>query len=270
MENANGVYLYCLARAGLLKNLAGPSLDGQESLEILSHRGIVAVWSRVPLDEFCGGEASQRMQDLTWIASRACRHEQVVEQVMGQSPVLPARFGTIFSSRGKLEEILRLHHEIIVPFLDRVSGREEWALKGMINQSTAKEAFYRMSLGSEADRLAELTPGRRYFQEQQLRAEADRELHRWLREVCREVAQDLKGLAQEMRGRQLRTEAGAGDGQELVLNWALLVSREAVAGLKAYLHSAEARFSSRGLSLSYSGPWPPYSFTPPLALKGEA
>jgi hypothetical protein len=269
-EPASGIYLYCLARARLLKNLAGPGVDGQESLETLNYHGVAAVWSRVPLDEFCGGGASERLQDLTWIASRAYRHEQVVERVMAQSPVLPARFGTIFSSRRKLEEIMRLHHEIINPFLDCVSGREEWALKGMIDLGTAREDFYRRFLEAEAGRLAQLTPGRRYFQEQRIRAEADRELHRWLRGTYREVAQDLKGLAQEMRGRQLQSETGAGDGQNLVLNWALLVSREAVEELKAYLQAAGTRYGPQGLNLNCSGPWPPYSFTPPLALGGEA
>jgi hypothetical protein len=268
-EPASGIYLYCLGWAALLKNVAGPGLDGRDSLKILGYQDIAAVWSRVPLDEFCDSDAPARMQDLSWIAPRAYRHEQVVEEVMRQSPVLPARFGTIFSSQRKLEELLGLHHRVIVPFLDRVSDREEWALKAMLDRTKAKEAFYHMFLEGEADILAKLSPGKRYFQEQRLRAEADRELYRWLRQVCREIIQDLKGLAQDMRERRVRHQTGAGgDSQELVFNGAVLISREAVPELKGYLEAANTRYGPQGLILTCSGPWPPYSFTPSLALEG--
>jgi hypothetical protein len=270
-EPASGIYLYCLGRAGLLKNVAGPGLDGQDSLKILGYQDIAAVWSRVPLNEFCDGEAHTRLQDLTWIAPRAYRHEQVVEEVMRQSPVLPARFGTIFSSQQKLEELLGRHHGIILPFLDQVSDREEWALKVMLDRTKAKEAFFHMLLEGEADILAKLSPGKRYFQEQRLRTKADRELYRWLRQVCQEVIQNLKGLAQDMRERRVSHETGAGgDGRELVSNWALLLTREAVTELRAYLDAANTRYGPQGLVLHCSGPWPPYSFTPSLALEDGA
>ena len=38
------------------------------------------------------------MEDLAWVAPRALRHEEVILTVMEQGPVLPVRFGTVFSS----------------------------------------------------------------------------------------------------------------------------------------------------------------------------
>jgi hypothetical protein len=268
-EPASGIYLYCLAQAGLLKDLAGPGLDGQDALEILSCRGIAAVWSRVLLHEFCGADASGHMQDLSWVAPRACRHEQVVVEVMAQSPVLPVRFGTIFSSPGKLKALLRRHHDTIGPFLDYVSGREEWSLKVMIDRVEAKEAVFQRHLETEASHLAGLAPGRRYFEEQKLRGKADQELHRWLQEVCRELLQDLKGLNQEIRQRRARSKAGSGDGREQILNLALMMPREAVEDLAEFLRATNARYGPRGMNLNLSGPWPPYSFTPSLTMEGE-
>ena len=172
-ESPLGLYLYCLARASLLHKLAGPGLDGQNSLAVLSFRDIAAIWSPVSLHDFCGEGAAASLQDLAWVGPRACRHEEVVEQVMGLSPVLPARFGTIFSSPDKLERLLRQHHGRIDAFLDRVRGQEEWALKGLLDKARARGEFFQLQLTAAADQLAALSPGKRYFQEQRLRGQAD-------------------------------------------------------------------------------------------------
>ena len=49
-------------------------------------------------EEFAGPEAELNLQQLSWVGPRALRHEAVIEEVMASSPVLPARFGTLFSS----------------------------------------------------------------------------------------------------------------------------------------------------------------------------
>ena len=114
-----------------------------------------------------------------------------------------------------------------------------------------------------------LSPGKRYFEEQRLRAAGDQELQRWLQEVCREVWSDLRDYAAEVRERRRLSREATGSDQDMVWNWALLVPETAVADFQARIRDANAQYASHGLRLECTGPWPPYSFTPALDMEPE-
>ena len=160
-----GLYLYCLARIDRLppSPLWGQGLDGQNSLAVAIFQDLVAVWSPVPVEDFCGPEAEARMLDLTWIGPRVIRHQEVVAGVMRHSPVLPARFGTIFSSLANLEKVLQRHYDTIAGFLQRITDQEEWAVKGLLDRPGAQEKLFSLKLAREADSLEALVAGEAVF-----------------------------------------------------------------------------------------------------------
>jgi hypothetical protein len=265
-----GLYLFCVARHSRLpSHLEAKGLDGQSSLEVAGYHDLAAIFSTMPLADFCGPEAEARLRDLTWIGPRVIRHQEVVAQIQRHSPVLPARFGTIFSSRQGLTEVLRRHHDPIAEFLDRITDQEEWAVKGMFDQAAAKAQLFSLKLAEEVERLGALSPGKRYFQEQRLRADCDQELQRWLKDVCHKLWADLKDYAADVKERRLLSREASGCEQDMVWNWAFMVPVTAVPAFLARVRAAGARNADRGLSLECSGPWPPYSFTPALDLEPE-
>lgn len=267
---SQGIYLFCLARLSRLPALLeAKGLDGQSPLEVVGYQDLGAVISPVPLEDFCGPEAEARLGDLTWIGPRVIRHQEVVTLVMRHSPVMPARFGTIFSSRESLAEVLRRHHGIIDEFLTRITDQEEWAVKGMLDRAGAKAKLFSLKLAEEGDRLGALSPGVRYFQEQRLRAGCDQELQHWLKEVCEKLWADLKGYASDFRERRLLSREASGSDQDMVWNWAIMVPATAVPAFLAHIRQADAQYADRGLSVECTGPWPPYSFTPALNLEPE-
>ena len=191
---AKAIYLFCFARSAFLPEIAEKGVDGESPLFLLPYRDIVAVAGMAPLEEFCGDLAESRMGDLEWVGPRACRHEQVVEKVMRHSPVLPARFGTIFLSLESLENRMKMHHDAIRAFLDRVSDTEEWSVKGLLNREKAARKQYRRMLAGQAERLSPL-PGTRYLEQQRIRAAAENALNHRLKEVNEGVAHDLSRIA---------------------------------------------------------------------------
>jgi len=266
-----GLYLYCLARFDRLppSPLLGRGLDGQNSLAVATYQDLVAVWSPVPLEDFSGPEAEERLRDLTWIGPRVIRHQEVVAGVMRHSPVLPVRFGTIFSSLANLEKVLQRHSDAIAGFLKRLTDQEEWAVKGLLDRPGAKEKLFSLKLAREAESLEALSPGKRYFEEQRLRAACDQELQRWLQKVCREVWTDLRYYAAETREGRLLSREATGSDKDMVWNWALLMPRQAVGGFQALIQDVNAQYAERGLRLECTGPWPPYSFCPALDMEPE-
>ncbi len=267
-----GLYLYCLARLSRLPALPlkGRGLDGHSPLQVTGFRDLAAVWTPVSLEDFCGPEAAERLQDLTWIGPRVIRHQEVVGGVMRHSPVLPARFGTIFSSAANLVKVLHQRHNAIAVFLERLTEKEEWAVKGLLDRPAAKERLFSLKLAQKTADLEGLSPGKRYFEEQRLRAACDQELSRWLQLVLRELWTDLRQYAAEVRERRLLSREATGSDKDMVFNWAFLLPARSIDGFQARIREANALYRDRGLVLEPTGPWPPYSFCPALELEPEA
>lgn len=265
MEDLTGeaVYLFCLAPAEKLPAWAGVGLEGQP-LYTKTCQGMAAIFCLVSLKEFCGPEAEARMQDLAWLGPRALRHQEVIAQVMRHSPVLPMRFGTLFSSWGALEEMITRRRPQILGFLEMVVDQEEWAVKGLLDKAAARDKIFSQTVAGQEAYLAALPAGQRYFQEQRLRAGVERQLRLRLKKIGQELAGDLSQLAAEFRPRRVLNRSVTGKELDMVLNWAFLVPRRAVAAFQARLHRANRDYSPEGLTFEYSGPWPPYSFAPGL------
>jgi hypothetical protein len=223
--------------------------------------------SRVSQSEFCGSPGEKNLQDLAWLAPRACRHEAVLEQVMRMGAVLPARFGTLFSSMASLESFMRLHESAMGRFLERVAGQEEWAVKGFFDQARA-ESDWLAQWRCEKPCRTDSPPGLAYLQEQSLRLQAREALDDRLAKVCGDLESELSLVASDMAPRRILARERPEAGREMILNWALLLPSAAVADFRGRVERVNAQEPLGGLAFEVSGPWPPYSFC--QALEAEA
>ncbi|MGD0459790.1 MAG: GvpL/GvpF family gas vesicle protein [Terriglobia bacterium] len=261
------LYLFCFACSNLLGELEGTGVDGQHPLSVFRRfPNLCAVLSEVRLEDFCGETAELRMRDLAWVGPRALRHEAVVEEVMRHSPVLPARFGTLFSSQERLAEFVDRHGAAISQFLERVADQEEWSVRGLLDRKQAGRALTSASLAAQEAQLAALLPGRRYFEEQRIRAGAEKELSLWLKETRRQVANHLRQQASDFCECPEVPREPPESGIEVVLNWAFLLPKSATPAFRARINQVNEKHAMGGLVLELSGPWPPYRFVPPLSI----
>lgn len=263
--------MFCIARSNLVGELNASGLDVQHPLSVFRHSpDLCAVVSEVALKDFCGPEAELCLQELGWIGPRAVNHEAVVEEVMACSPVLPARFGTLFSSQEKLRKFLDVHGEIITHYLDRIRGRSEWSVKGLLHRKQAQQALLSKGLTDRRDDLAVLPPGTRYFEERRIQQEADKEFTHWLNQTCREVAGDLQNHASDFCECEKVPRERQENGVEEVLNWAFLLPEEALPAFRESIRRMNFEHGPQGLRFELSGPWPPYRFVPPLSMDAVA
>lgn len=266
-----GIYLYCLARPGCLPivmKLAEHDLRGVDErypVGAVEQAGVVAVIGEVDSGEFC----DQNLQKLPWVASRAFRHEAVVERIMGASPVLPVKFGTIFRSTTSLQKFLDRHRESIVCVLDDLRDKAEWSIKGYLVDEEAR----RMVAASDPaiqSRLAALSasPGARYLQQKQLDAAIDTALRFWVARLTDELNGNLVHHA--VASTELRCHASAVTGrpERMVFNRSFLVTSEALPDFRAVFSDQQHAQEGTGLTLELRGPWPPYNFCPTLS-EGE-
>jgi hypothetical protein len=229
----------------------------------------------------------KNLQDLAWLAARACRHQAVLEQVMRLGPVLPARFGTLFSSPASLGCFLGKHEAAIARFLERVGSQQEWSVKGFLDPARAEAEWLarrrpeerRLQAAAprpmaEAEWLSQWSPeepappapspGAAYLQEQSLRMQAKQALDDRLAEACDGLFNELSPLASEIVPGRFLARLMPEAAREMVLNWALLLPAAAVPDFRGRIERANSQQNSDGLAFEVSGPWPPYSFCPVL------
>jgi gas vesicle protein GvpL/GvpF len=222
------------------------------------------VMSIVAIDDFCGPQAEKRLGDLGWVSERALRHQRVIERGFRRGPILPARFGTLFSSLDALERFIECNQRTIVDFFDEVRGHEEWGIKALLERSTARKSLIDEFAASAAG-PAPAPAGLRYLQERRAQAAAEKALHRWLLSSCDSVAKSLDEFAADRRQRNIVDPSIPGDPRELVLNLATLVPQDRVKDLLTHIEDVNAQYVGQGLTFVPNGPWPPYNFCPPLA-----
>jgi len=261
-EGGFGIYVFCFSRAEACAAAAtGAGIAEGAPLRTVVRGAVAALCCEVPLADWVGPPGEANLQNLAWLGPRALRHEEVIERAMAASPVLPVRFGCLFSSEERLQDLLARAGARIATFLEDAAGWEEWSVKGTVNMAACLEAAL-----AEERRAATLpeSPGARYLMEQKLRERAAREARAWVKAACADIAAEIDGVALERRAAGRISQGAGEDGREVVLHWALRLPRGAETELERRLQALEARTSARGLLLEARGPWPPYAFAPRL------
>lgn len=258
-----GFYLYCLYRGGGgLPHLVG--IDGDHKVFALSRGDVSAVLSLVPLEEFGSTGLERKMGDPEWVASHVLVHEGIIEEIMAVYPVMPMRFCTIFAARNKIDELLRVHHAKIICFLSDIADKEEWGVKGYIKGCRLREALNTLPPVLQADegKLEQVSPGQGYLVRKKMALALKDRLHGRAMQIVEEVFQGLLAHAVKgVRNKTLQLEEDEKRG-EMNLNAAFLVSKGGFRAFRDRFEETEEKYRSEGLSLSLTGPWPPYNFCP--------
>ena len=263
-DNGQAIYLYCFACPHPLPTMEEVGIDGKNPIFFHSFMGITAVLSMISLEDFCGPSAEANLQDLAWVGPRACCHENVAEKIMHHSPVFPAGFGTVFSSLESMEKFLKKHHTTISQFLEQQTCNEEWAVKGMLDRTKAKEKLFSTALAAQAESLNALSQGTRYFQEQRIRNNIEKELNCSLMQACNKIIDDLRCYATDSCERKILSKEASGSNMDMIQNWAFLVHQDVTADFYSRILQTNKEYAPQGLVFELSGPWPPYSFCPSL------
>ena len=262
----NGVYLY-----GFIPRLDSLNLE-QELSEIAgvesSHPARTleldvasAVVGDVRLGRFQAAMSSglDGKPDPDWIIPQALRHEAVLDTLLTKTPVLPARFGTLFSSSEALRCLVQQHQQSILQYFDLVGDRQEWAIKGYLDIESAAAAVLNRDpeLSTRQQKLPQ-TPGTRYFLEKKLNEEARRLARRAALRETERTRQLLRSQTPDVRSIPLQASEG---GSEMLLHEVFLFSPRHLPDLEPLLSSQP---NASLMRLEITGPWPPFHFCPSL------
>ena len=258
-------YLYCVgAHDALARAFEGelpPAIEDAGKLELMTAGGLAAVASAVPLSDYGEEALGSRLEDATWTAVRALRHEGVVGHFARLAPVAPLRFGTIYLRRESVARMLEERGEELRRVVARLEGREEWGVNVYAERARMKEEVVRLSprLREMSERAEESAPGQAYLIRKKIEALRDEETRAETRRVVNEMEAALAAAsAGAARLRLLKDEAN--DRGELASKLAFLVPREGFAEFRAAAERLAERHAPLGFRIELTGPWPAYNF----------
>lgn len=267
VENNHALYLYCLATQQcrpLMQELTG--VDVRYPVTALEDEAnqdnVVAVIGEVDPAEF----SEENLRTISWLGSRAQRHEAVVAQVMGASSVLPVKFGTLFRSHNSLKAFLAQHHLAIVQALNSLQGKTEWSVKGYLVEEQARPIVVAADLEIQSQLAAmSPSPGARYIQQRQLEIKTEAAIRTWLARANEQLKSTL--VQHAMASTELRCHSSAVTGRpaRMAFNTSFLLDESAFSHFRAAFSEQQLKYQGSGLTFELQGPWPPYNFCPTLA-----
>lgn len=264
LDFEEGRYVYC---AVLADGDATFSADGIEGGQVGCHvrDGVGAIVQ--PVDSVYDSD------DVTQVRSWLLDHQQVVDDA-GQrfGTPLPFRFDTILKGDdAAVQGWLADHHDELMDALEWLAGRWEYRIRLEWDEASIADAVLEADddLRELAERAESADEGTGFLLEKQYRQQLSERLEGERTAIEEQLYDELERHAVEIGragGASVLDEDEEEGGMETVADLSLLAEadREEAIGEVLERYAAEDAYE-----VSYTGPWPPYSFAPEIGT-GEA
>ncbi len=264
-ENARGFYVYCIGEPDPIRRVFAdslpPTIETETGLELVAEDKLAAVTSRVPLAIYGEEGLTEHLNDPAWTASRAMRHEQVVEHFAKSASIVPLRFGTIYLERTGIEQMLAERQTELHEILERLREREEWGVNIYWDKAMLMANIAALSprLRDLAEQAANASPGQSYLMQKKIETMRNDEAHEEINRVVKEVEEALR--RQSEGGKRLRVlKVEATEHGELKAKFAFLIERSGFEEFRATAERLARENEGAGVRLELTGPWPAYNF----------
>lgn len=260
-DAALGWYVYCVVPAEEHPPLDGlVGVDPDSGVDVVTHAGVAAPASPVPLRDF-GAEALRRnLEDLAWLERTARAHNAVLARMLTGESVVPMRLCTIFTRREHVVDMLAREYEALRGELERLRGQAEWSVKIVADRAVVEAAAREREPEAATTAAGSESPGRDYLtrkKRDQGRSETARAL---LESAVERTHQRLRREARESALLPLQSPKLSQRAGQMVLNGAYLVERTHADAFANVAHGLREEQRALGLELELAGPWAPYSF----------
>ncbi|MFE9693093.1 GvpL/GvpF family gas vesicle protein [Micromonospora sp. NPDC005806] len=245
----SGVWLHGVAAEVAPATLAGITGIAGTPARAVTAAGLVAVVSDAPLAEY-GEEALRRnLEDLAWLERAARAHHAVVDALSRSGAVVPARLATVHRDDDRVTRVLVERHDELAGTLTRLTGREEWGVKGYVVPGATPPTGEPAGGGGA---------GVAYLRRRKAQLTAREEGQRITADAAAAVHAALAGYAAAARRHAPQDRRLSGAPTAMALNGAYLVDRDRLDGFAVLVRELAERHPE--IRLEPTGPWPPYSF----------
>ena len=255
MTPTDALYVYGVVpkdtAAGVFADVSG--IDPATEIQLVEGGDVAAITSGVSLEEFGLQALEANLRDAVWLEQKVRAHNSVLGGAVGETTVLPFRFGAIYNGEEQVRAMLSERREL-VGALSRLRGALEFGVKGFVDGALLRD---RLSRGRGVD-SGEATGGRAYMQRKRLEQQLDGDLRTFAASCAETSHERLVAAAAEARANP--PQHPSADGREMLLNGAYLVAGDREHDLRDAVRELQKRFGDHGVTYELTGPWPPYNF----------
>ena len=253
VDQESCLYLYAIL------DMSAPSFprSGQTDISLIQFRDIACAVTRVSTSEYCKELPSQTPEQVDWIAPRAMKHHRVLMDMMASSTIVPFKFGMLCASEDDLRRMLNDRYEQFKTLLERLRGKDEWAISIYVECPSLLEHLERAEQQlRELDALiAQKSGGEVYLLRKKKEKLTDSLLNDTLALMRHKCCERLQGCTELLFEGQ---SGSIGDERLLVLAATVLSARTEFELLKQGLSEIENDYFRYSASVCLSGPWPAY------------
>ncbi|MDD3395392.1 MAG: GvpL/GvpF family gas vesicle protein [Anaerotignum sp.] len=262
-ENKIGIYIYCIMQEGAVINADQKGIDGIGGLFSIQYRDMIAVVSEIALDKFqLHTTGADDEIDMDWIEQKASAHERIVEQLMKENDLLPAKFCSIVKNKEGVEAFLADNYPEYVRALQRLKGCEEWGVKAYLWPEKLKQFITENTpeIRERIEMLSFMSNTSTYLMKRKIdnliHEQTDNRfdfIEEYIVKALRAVSEceaSLKPVAPKLQ----QTE------DRFFFNASFLVRKTMLQSFHQQLNELSDKFEPEGVTFKITGPWPPYTF----------
>lgn len=264
-QGKSALYLYCIGESAavstLLENELPAAIEPATTLRSICSGKLCAIVSDVPLAEYGEEKIQSRLTDPAWVASRAMRHEAVLEHFAKGAGLVPLRFGTIYLKSGRVEQMLAEKQDELAATLERLRNKDEWGVNVFCDRAILTETITTLSpaLREMAERAETASAGQAYLLRKKIDGMRTDETRVEVRRAVAEIERELSSLSSGSVRLRVR-QAEAAEHGELVAKLAFLIKRNIFEKFRDTAGKIAHDRGAFGFRLELTGPWPAYNF----------
>lgn len=262
-ENKTGIYIYCILQEGATINADQKGIDGSGSLFPVQYRELAAIVSEVELDKFkLHTAAAGKEVDMGWIEEKARAHERIVEQLMKENDLLPAKFCSIVSSKEGLKAFMADNYHEFVRTFQRLKGHEEWNVKAFLNFEKLKQFITDNTpeIRERIEMLSFMSDRSKYL----LKRKIDNLIHertdKRFEAVVVYIAKALRAVSKGDAFSKPESPKHQQTETPIIFKASYLIEKTMFQSFNQQLNELSDELEPEGIAFEITGPWPPYTF----------
>jgi hypothetical protein len=247
VEPATVIHAYGVVRTDAELDLPATGVGGA-GVALLDAGPITGVFSILPDTSYGTAAWQQHAEDPAWLAQVATEHQQVLNDLVRDTDVLPLRLPAMYRDEVQLHRMLEAETPLFVAALEALHDHLEWSVHLYLVGEPDEPPADKPASGSDYLRQRIDVLSRRQS------ARGDRE------QLVREAYASLADLSRQSVVNQPQDSALSGRREPMLLNSAHLVCRRHERLFFAGVEEVAARLARAGITVEVTGPWPPYNF----------
>lgn len=252
------VYLYCITNT---KPVAQRNKEMGSEIYSIGVGSIRAIVEQVSSDEFSQENLKKKLSDIHWVEDKVRYHEQVIEEIMKHTAVLPFKFATIFESEGNVKKMLQAHTSEFKLVLKNLRNKEEWGVKLYCDVEKLKDCLMNEdAILNTEKQITSSTIGKAYFLKKKKESLLLDTIDNAITHYSRECFEKLKPFSIEAKINRLLPREVTERKEQMILNSAFLVDKKKLSDFIKTANTLKKYHNKKGISMYYTGPWPPYHF----------